>query len=322
MSVSSVPSSPIIPTDFAAFLQSPEGVAAIQSAYTPPPVLDALAHNKNIIQDAFRQHSSTYTLPATMFNTVEEQQLWKNAVVQAHAPGMPAIKGRTPLAAIKTWINPTVVPVTSTALDWAQTDSDAWYLQFPASARPSPSTDAYAMSLRLDLSAQPPPVFTASMLLDPIQFQEWLDSIRKYYGNGHLQPLDVILGDNALALFGMISTLKYPSLSIPIPDARLQWGCILMDQKAKMTHDLSKLITKFEALAMPASRFINMKHFDAMTTSALLLSIKWDIFLKDVPSKIWRTALVQCLCTKRARVSSILSDVRHIALKCLFRYHS
>jgi len=154
MSVSSVPSSPIIPTDFAAFLQSPEGVAAIQSAYTPPPVLDALAHNKNIIQDAFRQHSSTYTLPATMFNTVEEQQLWKNAVVQAHAPGMPAIKGRTPLAAIKTWINPTVVPVTSTALDWAQTDSDAWYLQFPASARPSPSTDAYVSRVRCLESVQ------------------------------------------------------------------------------------------------------------------------------------------------------------------------
>ena len=302
MSVPSVPSSPIIPTDFAAFLQSPEGVAAIQNAYTPPSVVsDAVAHNKTIIQAVFRLQVSTYVIPAAVFNTVSEQQIWKTALLQAHAPGMPALKSRPPLSAISSWIDPVLSPATATALDWARADSESWYLKFPSSARPSEPTDAYALSLRLDMSAQPPPLFAVSMLTDPLLFQEWLASVRRYYGDGHLQPLDVILGDHARALFSMISILKYPSLAIPIPDPRLQWGCILMDQKIKMTNDLSKIIAKLEALSMPASRFINMKHFDTFSTSALLLAIKWDTFLLDIPSKKWRAALVQCLCTKRAR---------------------
>ena len=52
---------------------------------------------------------------------------------------------------------------------------------------------------------------------------------------------------------------------------------------------------------MPPSRYVNMHHFDIFTTSTLLLAIKWDVFLKDVPTKIWRAAILKCLCTKRAR---------------------
>ena len=99
----------------------------------------------------------------------------------------------------------------------------------------------------------------------------------------------------------MISTLKYPSLAVPIPGPRLQRGGVIMDQRIKVTNDLPKIVMKLETLAVPANRFINMKHFDNFTTSALLLAIKWDTFLTDVPSKKWRFALVQCLCTKRAR---------------------
>jgi len=298
----SASSSPIQPTSFADFLQSPEGIEAIKNAYTPPSsVTDPIAHNRAIIQDVFRLTSPTYVLPAHLFATVADQQLWKDALIQSHAPGMPPVRNRAPLTSISAWIHPVPVLATSTALDWARSDSDSWFLKFPASLRPHAQTDAYAMSLRLDLSAQAPPVFAVPMLTDPLLFQEWLDSLRRYYGDGHIQPLDVILGEHAKALFSMISTLKYPSLAVPIPGLRLQWGCIIMDQRIKMTNDLSKIVTKLETLAMPASRFINMKHFDNFTTSALLLAIKWDIFLTDVPSKRWRFALVQCLCTKRAR---------------------
>ena len=139
------------------------------------------------------------------------------------------------------------------------------------------------------------------MLTDPILFQEWLDALRKYYFRGHLQPLEVILGDHVLVLFNMISLIKYPSLNIPLPPFNLQWGCILMDQKIKMNNDISKLITKFESFKMPSSRYINMHHFDTFTTSILSLAIKWDAFLKNVPTKIWRAAIIKCLSTKHAR---------------------
>ena len=74
-----------------------------------------------------------------------------------------------------------------------------------------------------------------------------------------------------------------------------------MDQKIKMTNDLSKLIAKFESFSMPPSRYVNMHHFDIFTTSTLLLAIKWDVFLKDVPTKIWRAAILKSLCTKKSR---------------------
>ena len=208
MSVSSTPSSPILPPDFAAFLQSPEGVAAIQNAYTPPPVVsDAVAHNRCTIQEVLRLNSPSYVLPAALFTTAPDQQLWKDALIQSHGPGMPALKGRPPLSAIRSWLDPVLSPVTATALDWARADSAAWYLKYPASQRPSVPTDAYALSLRLDLSAQPPPLFAVAMLTDPLLFQEWLASVRRYYGDGHIQPLDVILGDHARALRTMVIKL-------------------------------------------------------------------------------------------------------------------
>ena len=125
---------------------------------------------------------------------------------------MPAAGGRIPMYAIQSWIQPAIVSATSTVLDWSTTAMHDWLHQYPASAYPVPSTDAYLQSLTLDISAQPHPLFQHAMLTDKMLFQEWLDSIRKYYTNGHLQPLDVILGDNAFALFNMISisTIKYP----------------------------------------------------------------------------------------------------------------
>jgi hypothetical protein len=141
----SVSSSPLQPTSFAAFLQSPEGIEAIKNAYTPPSaVTDTIAHNRAIIQDVFRLTSPTYVLPAHLFTTVADQQLWKDALIQSHGPGMPPAKNRAPLSSISAWIQPVPVLATSTALDWAHSDSDSWFLKFPASLRPRPQTDAYA----------------------------------------------------------------------------------------------------------------------------------------------------------------------------------
>ena len=185
------------------------------------------------------------------------------------------------MSALQTWIQPApVISSTSTALDWSTTAMDDWFLQYPASKRLIPLTEAYSQSLRLDLAAQPAPLFQHAMLTDCLLFQEWLDSVRKYYFNGHLQPLEIILGDHALVLFNMISLIKYPSLDIPLPSFTLQWGCILMDQRIKMQNDISKLITQFESFAMPSSRYLQMTHFDKFTTSTLSLAIKWDAFLQ------------------------------------------
>jgi hypothetical protein len=77
-----------MPPDFAAFLQSPEGVEAIRKAYTPLPVAidQTLAHNKSIIQDAYRLQNTTYVLPIHLFNTAIDQQLWRDSLIQSHAP--------------------------------------------------------------------------------------------------------------------------------------------------------------------------------------------------------------------------------------------
>ena len=306
MSVSSPDNSvsPIQPLDFASFLLSPEGIEAIRKAYTPPPTTIVLttAHNRMLIQNALRIQAPAYVLPDHLFITTAEQQIWMDSVIQSHARGMPAIRGRVPMSALQGWIAPApVVSSTSTALDWATTAMQDWFTTYPASQRTNQITETYSQSIRVDLASTPSPPFLSTMLTDPLLFQEWLDAIRKYYFRGHLQPIEVILGDNVLILFNMISLVKYPSLDIPVPAFDLQWGCILMDQKIKMTNDLSKLIMKFESLAMPASRYVNMKHFDAFTTSSLQLAIKWDNFLKDVPPKVWRAAIIKCLPTKRSR---------------------
>ena len=215
----------IQPLDFASFLLSPEVIDAIRKAYTPPPSIadSTTAHNRAIIQSALRLQAPAYVLPDHLFATTTEQQLWMDSVIQSHARGMPAIRGRIPMSALQSWIQPaTVVSATSTALDWSTAAMQSWFLQYPASKRPDHLTESYSQSLRLDLAAQPNPPFLLAMLNDPMQFQEWLDSLRKYYINGHLQPLDVILGDNALALFNMIFTIKYPSLCIPLPPFSLQ----------------------------------------------------------------------------------------------------
>ena len=306
MSVSStdISVSPIQPLDFASFLQSPEGIEAIRKAYTPPPTAVVLtnAHNRTLIQNALRLQTPAYVIPDHLFASIKEQELWKDSIIQSHARGMPPIKGRIPMSALQSWITPApVVSSTSTALDWATTAMQDWFTTYPASQRSTHITENYSQSIRTDLASQTPPPFLSTMLTEPMLFQEWLDAIRKYYFRGHLQPLEVILGDHVLVLFSLISVIKYPSLDIPLPSFDLQWGCILMDQNIKMTNDIPKLITKFESLTMPTSRYINMKHFDLFTTSSLQLAIKWDIFLKDVPTKIWRAAIIKCLCTKRAR---------------------
>ena len=88
------------------------------------------------------------------------------------------------MSALQTWIQPApVLSATSTALDWATTAQTEWFLLYPASARAVPCTDIYFQSIRLDMSSQPNPLFQAAMLTDCILFQEWLDSIRKYYFN-------------------------------------------------------------------------------------------------------------------------------------------
>ena len=152
---------------------SPEGTEAVKNAYTPPSaVTDTIAHNRAIIQDVFRLTSPTYVLPAQLFTTVADQQLWRDALIQSRGPGTPPAKNRAPLSSISAWTQPVPVLATSTALDWAHSDSDSWFLKFPASLQPHAQTDAYAMSLRLDLSAQTPPVFAVPMLTDPLLFQE------------------------------------------------------------------------------------------------------------------------------------------------------
>ena len=116
--------SPIRPLDFASFLLSPEGVYAICKAYTPPPTAVALTtlHSKNIIQQALRLQTPTYVIPVHLFNTQEEQQLWRDSLIRSHAPGMPATRGRIPMSAIQIWIQPApVLSATSTALDWSTT---------------------------------------------------------------------------------------------------------------------------------------------------------------------------------------------------------
>ena len=110
--------SPIRPLDFASFLLSPEGVDAIRKAYTPPiSIADSTtAHNRAIIQSALRLQAPAYVIPDHLFTTTQEQQLWKDSVIQSHARGMPAIRGRIPMSALQTWIQPaTVVSATSTA---------------------------------------------------------------------------------------------------------------------------------------------------------------------------------------------------------------
>ena len=221
MSVSSSDNgaSPIQPLDFASFLLSPEGIDAIRKAYTPPTSIadSTTTHNRAIIQNSIRLQAPAYVIPDHLFITTQEQQLWIDAVHQSHTRGIPAIRGRIPMSSLQGWIAPApVVSPTSTTTDWSTNAMQAWFTQYPASQRSNPLTEAYTQSIRLDLAAQPHPPFQLAMLTDPILFQEWLDSIRKYYLNGHLQALEIILGDHALVLFNMTSTIKYPSLSIPL----------------------------------------------------------------------------------------------------------
>ena len=180
MSVSSSDNgaSPIQPLDFASFFLSPEGIDAIRKAYTPNIAIadSTIVHNRTIIQSALRLQAPTYVLPDHLFATTAEQQLWMESVIQSHARGMPAIRGRIPMTAVQGWITPApVVSPTSTALNWSTTAMHDWFIQNPASQRPIPSTEAYSQSLRLDLAAQPYPPFLLAMLTDPILFQEWLD---------------------------------------------------------------------------------------------------------------------------------------------------
>ena len=175
MSVSSFDNveSPIRPLDFASLLLSPEVVDAIRKAYTPPPTpaVFATAHNRNIIQEALRLQTPTYIIPAHLFNTPKEQQLWRDSIIQSHAPGMPVIKGRIPMSAFQTWIEPApVLSATSTALDWSTTAMQDWFLYYPVSQRPVPSIDIYYHSLRLDLAAQPHPIFQHAVLNDTMVF--------------------------------------------------------------------------------------------------------------------------------------------------------
>ena len=121
MSVSSSDNgaSPIQPLDFASFLLSPEGIDVIRKAYTPPPsIVDSTTvHNRAVIQNALRLQAPAYVLPDHLFATPAEQQLWMDSVIQSHARGMPAIRGRIPMSALQGWIAPApVVSSTSTAL--------------------------------------------------------------------------------------------------------------------------------------------------------------------------------------------------------------
>ena len=100
-------------------------------------------------------------------------------------------------------------------------------------------------------AASSPMLLAVAMLTDPLLFQEWRASVRRYYGDGHLQPLDVILGDHARALFSMISTLKYPSLATPVPDLRLQWGCLF----SRSLH-LQRRILSSRVLSLTTARLL------------------------------------------------------------------
>ena len=89
------------------------------------------------------------------------------------------------MSALQTWIQPApVISSTSTALDWSTTAMDAWFLNYPASKRLIPLTEAYSQSLRLDLAAQPAPLFQHAMHANRL--------FSYYFKNGSI-PLENII---------------------------------------------------------------------------------------------------------------------------------